>query len=322
MPVDCSPSHATVDLAAYGCGVRRQICLAPCRFSRRQLGRYGPIYAAINGVPYWGPVDCQPGKLPMRPVEGVDERCEPGDVGVRSDAMRMGRHVGVNNGAAARVKALQLAGQVPRTCIAAAFKENALLQRPLHCLLKVALHVRAAQPRVDREEVRGLELGDGLSVVRRVSGDRLHAALRRREDDAPPPWCIMRSLLGRVALAGSGVKAQAGDRSHHVGVLEARRREGAEEIQRRARDGERAAQKERASHGQTAAPYAGFAYSTGTARRRKLSHGPGGYARWRRRLSGGRGSCGAGSDAVCARGVLRHSVTQSQTCQHAVPKRE
>jgi hypothetical protein len=111
------------------------------------------------------------------------------------------------------------------------------------------LHVRAAQPRVNREEVRGGELGSGFGIVRRVSAHRVNTALVGRKDDASSPRRIRHRLLRRVPLAGPGVEAQAGDRTHHIGVVEARRRKGADKVQRWPRYGEQAAQKDCASHG-------------------------------------------------------------------------
>ncbi len=180
----------------------------------------------------------QPGKLPVRPVECINERSESGDVGIGCNAQGMARHMSLHNSTAAFAQLVELTGKGLRSDVTVAFKLIALLQRPLHCSLEVALHVRATQPRINRKEVRGGELCSGFGIVCRVSASRLHTALLGRKDDASSPRRIMRSLLGWVPLAGPGVEAQAGNRTHRLCVVAARRRKGAETVQRGPRYGE------------------------------------------------------------------------------------
>ena len=185
----------------------------------------------------------------MRPVDGIDERSETGDVGIGGDAKRMARHVRLNNVSAAFAQAVQLANEVTRPRVASAFQLIALLQRPLHSSVEVALHVRATQPGVNREEVGGGELGRGLGVVCRVPGHRTDPALIGWEDDASSTRRIVRSSLWRVPFPEPGVEAHAGNCSHHVCIVEARRRKVAEKVQRGPGHAEQAAKEYGASHG-------------------------------------------------------------------------
>ena len=64
------------------------------------------------------------------------------------------------------------------------------------------------------------------------SGREAHLTLLRREDDAAATLRVGGRLLARVALVRLGDEAHAFDSTHHLGIVAARRRQVAEEVQR------------------------------------------------------------------------------------------